>query len=169
TSDKKRPNEVEHWKLGCYDRPQTRGIIESSEAGMNMRLLTVALLIFGSTGPAVLAQNQQQAATPASPAQGSLSPDQRAQAYYNVTMGHLYEQEFESSGHAEDAAKAIDFYKRAYAIDTSSPEIGEDLAEVYFLAHRSREAINEAEDLIRRNPTDISARRLLARIYIRSL
>jgi tetratricopeptide (TPR) repeat protein len=136
---------------------------------MNMRRLTVTLLILGSTGAAVLAQDQQQAATPASQAQSSLSQDQRAQAYYNVTMGHLYEQEFESSGHAEDATKAIDFYKKAYAIDTSSPEIGENLAEVYFLAHRSREAINEAEDLIRRNPTDISARRLLARIYIRSL
>ena len=127
---------------------------------MNMRLLTAALLIFGATS--ALGQEQQRAA------QG-VSPDQRAQAYYNVTMGHLYEQEFESSGHAEDAAKAIEFYKKAYAIDPSSPEIGEDLAEVYFLAHRSREAINEAEELIRRDPNDISARRLLARIYIRSL
>lgn len=132
---------------------------------MNMRFLTVALLIFGATGAVARAQDQQRAALPASP----VSPDQRAQAYYNVTMGHLYEQEFESSGHAEDAAKAIDFYKKAYAMDPSSPEIGEDLAEVYFLAHRSREAVSEAEEIIRRNPDDISARRLLARIYIRSL
>src|SRR5579864_1030962 len=136
---------------------------------MNMRFFPIALVICSLTGAAALAQDQPQAATPSSTAQSSLSPDQRAQAYYNVTMGHLYGQEFESSGHAEDAAKAIDFYKKAYAIDPSSPEIGENLAEVYFLAHRSREAISEAEDLIRRNPTDISARRLLARIYIRSL
>jgi tetratricopeptide (TPR) repeat protein len=136
---------------------------------MKIRFLTVALLIFGVTGAVALAQDQQRTAPPASPAQGGVSADQRAQAYYNVTMGHLYEQEFESSGHAEDAAKAIEFYKKAYALDPSSPEIGEDLAEVYFLAHRSREAINEAQELIRRNPDDISARRLLARIYIRSL
>jgi tetratricopeptide (TPR) repeat protein len=136
---------------------------------MNMRFLTVAFLTLGLAGAVVAsAQNPKPAAEPVSPAQGG-APDQRAQAYYNVTMGHLYEQEFESSGHAEDAAKAIDFYKKAYAIDPASPEIGEDLAEVYFLAHRSREAINEAEELIRRNPNDIAARRLLARIYIRSL
>jgi tetratricopeptide (TPR) repeat protein len=128
---------------------------------MNIRLAAV-LLIFGMTSGIAVGQERQRA-------QGGVSPDQRAQAYYNVTMGHLFEQEFESSGHAEDATKAIEFYKRAYAIDPSSPEIGEDLAEIYFLAHRSREAINEAEEVIRRNPNDLSARRLLARIYIRSL
>jgi tetratricopeptide (TPR) repeat protein len=135
---------------------------------MNMRIFVLAFLIMSAAGVA-LAQDQQRTAAPLSPAQGGVPPDQRAQVYYNVTMGHLYAQEFESSGHAEDAAKAIDFYKKAYAIDPSSPEIGEDLAEVYFLAHRSREAVNEAAEIIKRNPNDISARRLLARIYIRSL
>lgn len=133
---------------------------------MNMRFLVVALLISGATSVSALAQDQQRSAAPV---QGGAAADQRAQIYYNVTMGHLYAQEFESSGHAEDAAKAIDFYKRAYALDPSSQEIGEDLAEVYFLAHRSREAVNEATEIIRRDPNDISARRLLARIYIRSL
>jgi tetratricopeptide (TPR) repeat protein len=130
---------------------------------MKMRLLTAAFVVFAASTSVAPAQGQERAA------QSSVAPDQRAQAYFNVTMGHLFEQEFESSGHAEDAAKAIEFYKKAYAIDPSSPEIGEDLAEIYFLAHRSREAINEAEELIRRNPNDLSARRLLARIYIRSL
>ncbi len=125
-----------------------------------MRFLTMALLVFGATSSFALAQDQQRTGTPA--ARGGLSADQRAQVYYNATMGHLYAQEFESAGHAEDAAKAIDFYKKAYALDPSSPEIGEDLAEVYFLAHRSREAINEATELIRRNPAEIAARRLLA-------
>ena len=133
---------------------------------MNIRFLAAASLIVGAMNGFALAQDQQRAAAPA---QGGALADQRAQAYYNVTMGHLYEQEFESSGHAEDGAKAIDFYKKAYALDPSSPEIGEDLAEVYFLAHRSREAVNEATEIIRRNPNDISARRLLARIHIRSL
>ncbi len=140
---------------------------------MNIRLLAAALVFSSATCAAAFAQNQQRLLSPApsqgSDAQSSPATDQRAQAYYNVTMGHLYEQEFESSGHADDAAKAIDFYKKAYAIDPASPEIGEDLAEMYFLAHRSREAITEAEDVIRRNPNDLSARRLLARIYIRSL
>jgi tetratricopeptide (TPR) repeat protein len=131
------------------------------------RFATAAFVIVGVTGPLLGAQAPAQNASPSpAPAQ---SNNTQADAYYNVTMGHLYEQEFETSGHAEDAAKAIEFYKKAYAIDPNSPEIGEDLAEVYFLSHRSREAISEAQDLIRRNPNDLSARRLLARIYIRSL
>jgi tetratricopeptide (TPR) repeat protein len=133
---------------------------------MNMRFLAVALLTFGAMSGFAFAQDQK---GPAAPAQSAASADQRAQIYYNATMGHLYAQEFESAGHAEDAAKAIDFYKKAYALDPSSQEIGEDLAEVYFLAHRSREAVNEATEIIRRNPNDVSARRLLARVYIRSL
>ena len=133
---------------------------------MNMRFMAVALLTLGAANGFALAQDQK---GPPAPPQSGASADQRAQIYYNATMGHLYAQEFESAGHAEDAAKAIDFYKKAYALDPSSQEIGENLAEVYFLAHRSREAVNEASEIIRRNPNDISARRLLARIYIRSL
>jgi len=132
------------------------------------RVPTVALVIFGATSPLVWAQARGQNASPASPNQGAGTAS-RADAYYNVTMGHLYQQEFENSGHAEDAAKAIDYYKKAYALDPNSPEIGEDLAEIYFLSHRSKDAINEAQEIIRRNPNDLSARRLLARIYIRSL
>src|SRR5690348_13835740 len=38
----------------------------------------------------------------------------RAQAYYDYTMGHILEQEYENSSQAEDASKAIGFYKKAY-------------------------------------------------------
>jgi tetratricopeptide (TPR) repeat protein len=132
------------------------------------RFLMAAFLVAGATGPLVWAQAQQPT-SPASAAPGGVSAAQRAEAYYNLTMGHLYQQNFETAGRAEDATKAIDFYKKAYALDPLSPEIGENLAEVYFLSHRTRDAINQAEGIIRRNPNDLSARRLLARIYIRSL
>ena len=135
---------------------------------MMRRFLMVACLMAGATGPLVWGQNQQPPAA-ASPAQTGVSAAQRAEAYYNLTMGHLYQQNFEAAGRAEDATKAIDFFKRAYALDPLSPEIGEDLAEMYFLSHRTRDAVTQAEAIIRRNPDDLSARRLLARIYIRSL
>jgi len=135
---------------------------------MMRRFLMVAFLMAGATGPVAWAQNQQPPAA-ASPAQTSVSAAQRAEAYYSLTMGHLYQQNFEAAGRAEDATKAIDFFKRAYALDPLSPEIGEDLAEIYFLSHRTRDAVTQAEGIIRRNPNDLSARRLLARIYIRSL
>ena len=94
---------------------------------------------------------------------------QRAEIYYDVTMAHLYEVDYETSSKSEDANRAIDFYKKAYALDPNSPVIGEQLAEMYFVAQRIRDAVTEAQQILRRDPSNLPTRRLLARIYIRSL
>ena len=52
-------------------------------------------------------------------------------------MGHIYEQQYENTSRAEYATQAIDFYKKAYALDPKSPVIGERLAEMYWKAQRS--------------------------------
>ena len=93
----------------------------------------------------------------------------RAEAYYNYTMGHIYEQQYEASSTAEYATKAIEAYKKAYALDPKSPVIGERLAEMYWKAQRTKEAENEAKEILKRNPDDVQSRRLLGRIYLRSL
>ena len=77
------------------------------------------------------------------------------------------EREYETSNRSEDATQAIEFYKKAYALDSSSGAIGEQLAEMYFVAQRIRDAVVEAQGVIRRDPSNLPARRLLARIYIR--
>jgi tetratricopeptide (TPR) repeat protein len=101
------------------------------------------------------------------------SPDQkmtpRADAYYNFTMGHLYELEYEQTSQPDFASKAIDAYKKAYALDPQSPIIGERLAEMYWKAQRQREAVNEANEILKHNPDDLPTHRLLGRIYLRSL
>ena len=84
-------------------------------------------------------------------------------------MGHLYEQEYAESSQSADADRAIDFYKRAYALDPASEVIGEQLAEMYFASQRTPDAINEVQSILRRDPSNVSSRRLLARIYVRSL
>ena len=93
----------------------------------------------------------------------------RAEAYYNYTIGHIYEQQYEATSSAEYATKAIDAYKKAYALDPKSPVIGERLAEMYWKAQRTKEAENEAREILKRNPDDVQSRRLLGRIYLRSL
>src|ERR1700755_2442357 len=84
-------------------------------------------------------------------------------------MGHVDEQQLENTRKPEYATQAIEFYKKAYALDPKSPVIGERLAEMYWKAHRERDAINEAQEILKRDPNDVPTRRLLARIYIRSL
>jgi tetratricopeptide (TPR) repeat protein len=93
----------------------------------------------------------------------------RADAYYNFTMGHIYEQQYEQTGAGEYATRAIDAYKRAYAQDPQSPIIGERLAEMYWKAQRSDSAIAEANQVLKRNPDDLPTHRLLALVYLRSM
>jgi tetratricopeptide (TPR) repeat protein len=105
---------------------------------------------------------------PASSTEIAKTPS-RADAYYNFTMGHIYEQQYETTSKPEFATQAIDAYKKAYALDPKSPVIGERLAEMYWKAQRTHEAVAEAQALLKRDPNDIQSRRLLGRIYLRSL
>ncbi len=84
-------------------------------------------------------------------------------------MGRLYEEFYEASSRTEYANLAIEFYKKAYELDPKAPVIGERLAEIYFKSQRIRDAVKEAQDIIARDPDNLSARRLLARIYVRTL
>jgi tetratricopeptide (TPR) repeat protein len=115
------------------------------------------------------AAQQGASASPAAQAASSGSGDLRAEAYFNFMMGSLYEGEYRSSSQKEAADRAVEHYKKAYALDPSSAVIGEQLAEMYFISQQLREAVIEAQTVLRRDPANLSARRLLARIYIRSL
>src|SRR5215813_9331189 len=93
----------------------------------------------------------------------------RADAYFNYTMGHIAEQQYEQTNRSEYATQAIEYYKKAYALDPKSPVIGERLAEMYWKAQRVREAETEAKGILQRDPNDVQTRRLLGHIYLRSL
>jgi tetratricopeptide (TPR) repeat protein len=150
---------------------------------MNYRWITAATLIGALAGvsPAVPAPRGQEpekkpaevaaSQDPQADAQASSSAKDsiRAEAYYNFTMGHFYEQQYEATSRAEYATQAIESYKQAYALDPKSPVIGERLAEMYWKAQRTRDAITEAQEILKRNPNDVPTRRLLGRIYLRSL
>ena len=132
------------------------------------RMITLlAVAAFASTTVSTAAARPE----PAAQAQDSKpeTGSKRAAAYYNYTMGHIYEQQYENTSKTEYASEAIDFYKKAYALDPRSPVIGERLAEMYWKAQRVHDAITEAEGIIQRDPGDIPTRRLLGRIYLRSL
>jgi tetratricopeptide (TPR) repeat protein len=103
------------------------------------------------------------------PRLGPFNKDARAEAYYNFTLGHIYEQQYEASSNPEYATRAIEAYKKAYALDPKSPVIGERLAEMYWKAQRTKEAESEAQQILQRDPDDVQSRRLLGRIYLRSL
>jgi tetratricopeptide (TPR) repeat protein len=93
----------------------------------------------------------------------------KAEAYYDFAMGHYHAQEYQVSSRSDDANKAIDFLKKAFALDPSSQQIGDELAEIYYQSQRIRDAVNEAQSILSKDPDNLAARRLLARIYVRTL
>ncbi len=104
---------------------------------------------------------------------GKQAPDPQSEAYYYFSMGRIYDRQYEmqydAGGRSELANLAIENYKKAYALDPASQIIGERLAEMYAKSQRIRDAVLEAQDIIKRDPKNVGARRLLARIYLRTL
>ena len=92
----------------------------------------------------------------------------RAAAYYHYSLGHLYAELATSYGNkGEYFSKAIENYRAALKADPSATFISEELSDLYIQSGRLREAMSEAEDVLRQNPNDLNARRVLARIYAR--
>ncbi len=142
-------------------------------------VLAVSAALFASAqwaqtaGAQAFAAAGQAQAAPENSAQSSgetrATTTSRADAYFNYTMGHIAEQQYEQTSRSEYATQAIEYYKKAYALDPKSPVIGERLAEMYWKAQRVREAEAEAKGILQRNPDDVQTRRLLGHIYLRSL
>jgi tetratricopeptide (TPR) repeat protein len=95
-------------------------------------------------------------------------PDQAA-AYYHFSLAHMYEEMMAMYGRSEYATKAIEEYRQAIENDPSSEYLNASLAELYAKTGRIRDAVLEAQDIIKRDPNNLEAHKLLGRIYLRSL
>ena len=119
-----------------------------------------------------VAQDQPAHSTdsPASLQSGSKArvPDHAA-AYYHFALAHMYEEQVATYGRSELANKAIEEYRAAIEADPTSAYLTSGLAELYAKTGRIRDAVVEAQDIIKKNPGNLEARRLLGRIYLRSL
>jgi tetratricopeptide (TPR) repeat protein len=140
-------------------------------------ILGVAVLAFIGA-PAALAQTPQAPGVKAAdspsraPKSSPTSPKDesaRADVYYYFTMGHLDEQQYELTGRGEEASESIEFYKKALAVNPGSPVIMERLAEIYAKSQRIRDAVAQAQEVLKIDPDNLAAHRLLARIYVRTL
>jgi tetratricopeptide (TPR) repeat protein len=118
--------------------------------------------------PATSPANTEQAATkPAAP--GSTRKVDRAAAYYHYALAHMYEEQVAMYGRSDLASKAIDEYRLAIEADPTSEYLTAGLAELYAKTGRIRDAVLEAQDILKRDPNNLEAHKLLGRIYLRSL
>src|SRR5579871_6265739 len=111
---------------------------------------------------ASLSFGQTTTATPSSP--------DKAAAYYNFSMGHLYAEIAGVYGNrSEYVAKAIDHYKQALKLDPGANFLFEELTDLYIQSGRLKDAVTEAEDILKHEPNNLDARRILGRIYTRMI
>ena len=97
-------------------------------------------------------------------------PVDKAAAYYNFSMGHLYAELAGVYGNrSEYVGKAIDFYKQALKLDPGASFLFEELTDLYIQSGRLKDAVTEAEDVLKREPNNLDARRILGRIYTRMI
>ncbi|HZQ92583.1 MAG TPA: tetratricopeptide repeat protein [Terriglobales bacterium] len=113
-------------------------------------------------------QAAPQDAPPAPKAAAPKAPD-RASAYYHYAMAHIFEELVVMYGRTEYGNRAIEEYKLALENDPDSSYLSAGLAELYAKTGRIRDAVLEAQEIIKKNPNNLDARKLLGRIYLRSL
>src|SRR5947199_223662 len=134
-----------------------------------MKILRVLLSCALLSGIIATAQNTDAAAKPAPPAKtGSVKPD-KAQAYYHYSLAHYYEDQATMTGRSDLVSKAVDEYRLAAQFDPESPFLDTEMAELYAKTGRIREAVDQADAIIKRDPNNLDARKLLGRIYLRSM
>src|SRR6516162_7459212 len=93
----------------------------------------------------------------------------KATAYYHYALAHMYEEQVAVYGRSDLASRAIEEYRLAIDADPTSEYLTSGLAELYAKTGRIRDAVVEAQDILKRDSNNLEAHKLLGRIYLRSL
>src|SRR5438270_1566489 len=128
-------------------------------------ILSAASVALAQTAPS----SAPQAAQPGTKAESSPRKADKAAAYYHYTMAHMYEEMVTAYGRSDLAVKATEEYRLAIEADPSSEFLTSALAELYVKTGRIADAVKEAQDIIKHDPKNLEAHKLLGRIYLRSL
>jgi tetratricopeptide (TPR) repeat protein len=144
-----------------------------------MNRIVRVILGFSVIAAAAAAQNAPSSPAGTKPAESnptaaksspsSARKSDRAAAYYHYTLAHMYEEQVTVYGRSELATKAMEEYRLAIEADPSSEFLTSGLAELYVKTGRIRDAVLQAQDILKRDPNNLEAHKLLGRIYLRSL
>ena len=148
-----------------------------------MRIKTLASSLWFSFAASLLAASALHAQTPGAPAtpaapaakpppstpNSASSQPARAQAYYHAALAEIYEEQAIATGRPEFMRHAVEEYKTALSADPNSPQLNDELADLYFRTGQLREAEATARGLLKTSPNDIDAHRLLGRLYLRQI
>src|SRR5437868_6564767 len=133
---------------------------------LSLMMIAVASVAVAQTSQRSEASPEPKPAQPTQPVQHKVD---KASAYYHYTLAHMYEEMVTAYGRSDLAVKATEEYRLAIDADPSSEFLTSALAELYVKTGRIADAVREAQDIIKRDPKNLEAHKLLGRIYLRSL
>src|SRR5450755_2592724 len=123
----------------------------------------LSLLLACSIGSFAQNQDKDTSASPVSestPAavtpSGQKAPD-KAAAYYHFAMAHIFEEMVSMYGRADYANKAVEEYRLAIENDPTSDYLNAGLAELYARSGRIKDAVLEAQDILKRDGNNLEA------------
>src|ERR1700712_248127 len=125
------------------------------------RIVLAAAVALASAAPVSAQKSQPQTLAPQVVAPSTTGP---SAAYYHYGLAHIYEELATSQGRSDYATQAVEQYKLALDADPNSTYLQDGLADLYFKLGRIREAVQVSQDQLKKNPNDLDAHRLLARI-----
>src|SRR5665213_2644485 len=137
-------------------------IVSVGEGGSMRKALLITAIA------SIIGSSALQAQTGAGASPAAAPKIDKAAAYYHYTLAHMYAEQASMYGNRGDYVnKAIDNYKEAIKADPTAAMLSEELSDLYVQSGRLREAQADAEDVLKQNPNDLNAHRLLARIFTR--
>ncbi len=128
-----------------------------------------SLVLFLVGGASLVAAQTAAPQAPAQSTQASSQPPDHAQAYYHYMLARRFRELAGIYNRGDYVERAITEYKAAMAADPGSLFLRTELAELYWRINRVEDAINEAQGVLKINPDDADAHRLLGHIYLRNL
>lgn len=95
--------------------------------------------------------------------------DPKADAYYHFALGRLYAALGQQDNSRAEINKAIANYEEALKLDPNEDLIFEELSDLYIAVGRLQDAIDKAQEILKQNPNNLGARRMLAHVYMQSI
>ncbi|HEU5351865.1 MAG TPA: tetratricopeptide repeat protein, partial [Terracidiphilus sp.] len=149
-----------------------RSFLYLSSAALSLLLLPAlhAQIVGAPSAPAAPASTPS-AQAPAASASSAPAPSEadRAKAYFHAALAGVDEEQAIDSGSMEYITRAIEEYKNALNADPNSPELNLALADLYYRVGKAGDAEATARGLLKVEPNNVQAHKLLGRIYLRQL
>jgi tetratricopeptide (TPR) repeat protein len=127
--------------------------------------VVLALFLFSVAG---LCSSQSVAQPAGTQAESGAVPDQ-AGSYYHFMLARRYEELAGIYNRPEYVEHAVSEFKKAIADDPHSLFLRVQLGDLYWRAGQMDDAVAQAQLVLRSNPNDLDAHRLLGHVYVQEL